>query len=229
VTAIGNTACPIVLCLSTKTAADLAASGQITRAVLVWSGVSSAGDRDQVKLTLPSDEVIDVSADDLLSDYSPTYTSPTAYTAYADVTQFVTTEGTYAVSALRTSVTGYGGWSLIVLTHDETQPLRSLMIATPLAHVTPSAPYSLLLDGVATATSDVHLVASAFEGTSGLLGSLSLNGLQLTDPFRGLLAPGVDLVDVTAADIGAGSGTLAVSTTNDAFMLAGIGLAIDLS
>ncbi|HSB85556.1 MAG TPA: hypothetical protein VLD86_04570, partial [Ilumatobacteraceae bacterium] len=149
--------------------------------------------------------------------------------AFADVTSSVTAGGTYDVSNLKTSPTGYGGWSLIVLTHDDTQPLRSLSITTPLAYVTTADPYSLDLGGVVTSTSDAHVIASAFEGSSSVLGGLSLNGFSLTDPFGGSISPGVDLLDVTAVDVGTGSGTLDVTTINAPIMLAGVGLAVDLS
>jgi hypothetical protein len=81
-----------------------------------------------------------------------------------------------------------------------------------------------------SSTSDVHLLASVFEGKSSLLGgTLSLNGFTLTNLFQGLISDGVDLVDAVATDVGAGNGVLQMSSPNGAVMLAAVASAVDLS
>lgn len=227
ISVVGDTVCAVV-CVPVISTKDLTVTGTVTKAVLVWSGVSNAGDRDQVKFTVPGD-VVDVSADQILGNYSTNYSPAQTYVASADVTSLVTGSGTYGVGNVRTSLAAYGGWSLIVMTHDDTQPLRSLMIATPLAYVDGDPPYAIDLGGAVVPTSDVHLVVSAFEGTSSLQSGVSLNGFTLADPFAGLLSSGVDVVDATAVDVGAGTGTVTVSAINQALMLAAVGVAVDLS
>ncbi|HEY7627609.1 MAG TPA: zf-HC2 domain-containing protein, partial [Ilumatobacteraceae bacterium] len=208
VTAIGDTVLTCVaICLpAASSEAALSVAGAVTKAVLVWSGVSNALNRGQVSLTTPEGAHV-VTADDLLSDYSSQFPNSRTYVAYADVTDVVTSSGTYGVTALQTQ-TGldtYGGWSLVVLTHDDAKPLRSLLIAMPFAYVTDAAPYDLDLSGIVTPTSDAHVIASAFEGTSGMLGGLNLNGFSVSNPFGGLISSAVDLLDVTAVDVGGGS------------------------
>jgi len=247
VTAIGNTALDcVVFCSYVGTStADLAITGTVAKAVLVWSGVSGNPNRDHVQLTLPNSNVIGIAADSFVDRDTPGYTG--AYLAFADVTAQVTTAGTYAVAGLQTNTfplvpipPTYGGWSLLVITHDSTQPQRSLMITVPATYVGNTTPYSLIPGGSISGTADAHVIALAFQATSSLLGSaLHFNGFELTDPFHSAIASvprspqladnfGVDLLDVTAVDVGAGSGMLDFASTNQ-LLLGAVALAIDLS
>jgi hypothetical protein len=205
----------------------------------VWSGDSPSADRGTVKFLTPGGAV-NVVADKVTIGYSPEYKDE--FVAYKDVTALVTTGGTYGVANLQTSLLSYGGWSLIVLTHDSTQPERSLMIAIPLSYVTAQTPASLALAASSAATAAAHVVVSAFEGDEKLLGdTLKLDGIDLGsvgDPFHGAIAGAsrnpqldrnyrVDLFE--AVGIAGVAPSLDFASTNDPVMIAAVGIALDLS
>jgi hypothetical protein len=249
VAAIGNTvvSCITVLCLPVdvdadkatfnSSTADLGVTGTVAKALLVWSGDSPASDRGTVKLLTPGGTV-NVVADTIRTDYSPEYKDE--FVAYKDVTTLVTAGGTYGVANLRTSLLSYGGWSLIVLTHDSTQPERSLTIAIPLSYVTNQTPTSLALAASSSTTAAAHVVVSAFEGDEKLLGdTLKLNGIDLGsvgDAFHGAIAgasrnPQIDRnyrVDLFDA-VGVGGPSLDIASADDPVMIAAVGIALDLS
>jgi RNA polymerase sigma factor (sigma-70 family) len=219
--------------------ADLQFSGSVAKALLVWSGDSASADRGTIKFLTP-DGQLDITAEHIESDYSGDYKS--AYVASADVTGWIDSGGTYGIADLQTSIAlnGYGGWSLVVLTHDATQPLRSLMIAVPMSYVTSESPTTIGLAG-SSIISTAHVVVSAFEGDQKLLGTLRLNGVDLgdVDPFRGAIAGvprnpqldlnyRVDVFDTTVADVAAGAVSLDVATTDDPVMIAAVGIALDV-
>jgi hypothetical protein len=177
---------------------------------------------------------MDISADSLTTDAVP----GSAYTAIADVTAEVAAGGAYTVGGIRTTSSGPAGWSLIVMTHDDSQPLRQLLIVAPNAFVTPVAPYSLIAAAPAP-TSDVHLVVSAFGGTALTGDVVTLDGLAVAGAFHGAITStprlpelafnnGVDLLDVSAADVGSGSGALTISSSDDSVLVAAVGLAVDI-
>ncbi len=251
VAAIGNTVldCTVVPCLPVdvdtdpgtinSSTADLNLTGTIAKALLVWSGDSDSPDRDKVKFITPGGSV-DVVADSTQTGYSGGYAN--AYVAYKDVTTQVAAIGTYGLANLQTSPSSYGGWSLIVVTHDAAQPERSLMIAVPLTYVTDGVPFEAALAGPSTPPV-AHVIVSAFEGDAQLLGdTLKLNGIDLVgvDPFHGAISGvprnpelafnrHVDLLDATAGNLGSGPATLDFATTNDPVMIAAMGIALDLS
>ncbi|MDP9464667.1 MAG: sigma-70 family RNA polymerase sigma factor [Actinomycetota bacterium] len=222
--------------------ADLSFTGTVAEAWLVWSGDSSKAptpaDRDTVKFITP-DGLLDLVAadDDVVTDYPSQYAG--AYVAYMDVTGWMATAGTYGVANIQTS--SYGGWSLIIITHDDAQPERSLMFALPLSYVTKEA--KITFPGASSSsTVDAHVVVSAFEGDEKIGGTAKLNAVDLAGPdaFSGRIVSvprnpnfdinrQVDVLDVNATDIGAGDVTLAFATTEDAVMIAAVGIALDLS
>ena len=217
--------------------ADLQFTGSVAKAVLAWSGDSPSVDRDKVTLMMPDGTTANLVADGVTADYSPEYTDE--YVAYKDVTAQLTAGGTYGVANLQTASTSYGGWSLTILTHDPTQPQRSLMIALPLSYVTTLTPSSIAIGG--SSSPAARVVVSAFEGDENLVGdTVTLGGLDVggVDPFRGAISgvprnPAllsnyrVDLLDVTAANLAAGA-SLDFASTDDPVMIAAVGIALDL-
>lgn len=256
VAAVSNTlvSCITVLCLpvdvdadkatTNSSTADLALTGTVSKALLVWSGDSPSPDRGTVRF-MTGGTAVDVVADKVIPDYSPEYKDE--FVAYSDVTNLVRGSGTYGVGFMQSSllsVSGYGGWSLIVITHDASLPERSLMIALPLTYVTDATPVSLPLAASSSATAATHVVVSAFEGDSGLLGdTLKLTGVDLGalgDAFHGAIAGvprnpqldgnnRVDLLDVVGVNGSAAAATLDFVAGKDPVMIAAVGIALDLS
>ncbi len=255
VAAVGNTLvdCILVVCVPVdvdadkatfnSSTADLKFAGNVVKAVLVWSGDSKAADRGSVKMLTPHgqvDIVADEATGEIKSDYSAEYENE--FVAFKDVTAEVTTSGSYGVANLQTLLTSYGGWSLIVVTHDPTQPERSLMIAVPLSYVTDATPSSLVVAG-SSVSSAAHVVVSAFEGDEKLLGdTLKFGGFDLgaADAFHGAISGAsrnpqldrnrrVDVLDTIAANSGTGTATLDFATTDDQVLIAAVGVALDLS
>jgi RNA polymerase sigma factor (sigma-70 family) len=241
VAAVGNTviqdcvdAIPLLHCYAdvdadkstfNSSTADLQFTGSVAKAVLVWSGDSESQDRDKIKFLTPHG-ALDIVADQVATGYSAGYKS--AYTAYVDITGWISSSGVYGVADLQTSLASYGGWSLIVLAHDDTQPLRSLMIALPMSYVTSDAPASISLSG-SSMTSMAHVIVSAFEGDKNFLGSLQLNGIDLgINPFHGGIAGGVDLFDTTASNVAAGAVTLDFTAVKQPVTIAAVGIALDV-
>lgn len=220
--------------------ADLSFTGTVAKAVLVWSGDGATADRNTVRLLTPAGAV-DVVADNVAEGYGSAYAD--AFVAYQDVTAQITASGTYGVANLQTSLTSYGGWSLIVVVHDSTQPERSLMVAVPVGYVDRATPLKVTVPGASSApTADLHLVVAAFEGDGQFAGdTVTVNGLDLgANPFRGAISGiprnpelavnyRVDVFDATVADVGAGDVTVAVATADDLVMVAAVGMALDLT
>jgi RNA polymerase sigma factor (sigma-70 family) len=205
--------------------ADLQFTGTVAKAVLVWSGDSDSPDRDKIKFFTPHG-LLNIVADQVVADYSDTYKSE--YTASVDITGWINDVGTYGVEDLQTRLSSYGGWSLVVLAHDDTQPLRSLMIALPMSFVTSNNPASISLSG-SSMTSTAHVIVSAFEGDKNFLGSVQLNGIDLGgNPFNGGIGAGVDLFDTTASNVAAGAVTLDFAAVKQPVMIAAVGIALDV-
>jgi hypothetical protein len=205
-------------------------SGTVAKAILVWSGTSTSIDRDKVTLTTPAATISVVAGH--LEVHEGQFKGDT-YVAYADVTPMVSTAGAFTVAAVQTTAATFSGWSLVVITHDDAMPMRSLMIATPLAFVTKVAPFQSTVPNAASVDSaDVHVVAPIFEGDLGIAGdTVVLNGTDFggPDPFQGAFGTGVDLLDRSRPDVGSGDLVVAFATTDDRFMVAAIGIALDLA
>ena len=162
------------------------------------------------------------------------------YFAIAEVTSLVTGSGTYAVADIQTALgqQSFGGWSLVVITHDASLPERFLMVTAPQQVVTSTASSSFtvnLLQPASTAT----LVAVAFEGDR-LFASdkLSLSGFSLSNAFRGSVpaprSPAYDNTlgtDVLVASVTGMSGvqlSFNAVTSDDQVMLAAVAVAVDV-
>jgi hypothetical protein len=131
-----------------------------------------------------------------------------------------------------------------VITHDNSLPERSLMIALPLSYVTDAVPLSLPLAASSSTTAATHVVVSAFEGDAGFFGdALKLTGIDLGmvgDPFHGAIAGvprnpqfdgnnRVDLLDALGVNGSATAATLDFIAGKDPVMIAAVGIALDLS
>ena len=221
--------------------AALSMSGTVSRAFLTWSGDVAQGTpaapnpaaRNTVTFTTPAG-VSTVVADQLKDNSGGTYF------AIAEVTSLVTGSGTYAVADIQTALgqQSFGGWSLVVITHDASLPERFLMVTAPQQVVTSTASSSFtvnLLQPASTAT----LVAVAFEGDR-LFASdkLSLSGFSLSNAFRGSVpaprSPAYDNTlgtDVLVASVTGMSGvqlSFNAVTSDDQVMLAAVAVAVDV-
>jgi hypothetical protein len=189
--------------------------------------------RNTVTFTTPAG-VSTVVADQLKDNSGGTYF------AIAEVTSLVTGSGTYAVADIQTALgqQSFGGWSLVVITHDASLPERFLMVTAPQQVVTSTASSSFtvnLLQPASTAT----LVAVAFEGDR-LFASdkLSLSGFSLSNAFRGSVpaprSPAYDNTlgtDVLVASVTGMSGvqlSFNAVTSDDQVMLAAVAVAVDV-
>ncbi len=231
--------------------ADLTVTGTVVKALLVWSGEGTAIEQspvETVKLTSPSGVTTDVVASKVTKNYDPGLFGE--YVATADVTSLVTAGGRYAVANVQATVdsSSYGGWSLLVVTHDPTQPERMLLLTRPSTFVHPKTgtepklDLALTIPGTAgVATRDAHVVASAFEGDRGPTGDTAKFGdaVVLPDAFGGRIGGvrtpsyennfGVDVLDVTTTDVGVADVKFTVDTADDRVMIALVGIALDLA
>jgi hypothetical protein len=158
-----------------SSAADLNVRGEITRAVLVWSGDTEVGnasapdpdERDEVQLTLPDGDTITVTADAVR-----TSGEPSEYIARADVTELVRSagNGAYTVADIQTAAatSSFGGWSLTVITADDADPLRILTVLDPAMFIEPKLAWSASVPVSVAAGSGVSVTFAAFDGELGL-------------------------------------------------------------
>jgi RNA polymerase sigma factor (sigma-70 family) len=235
-----------------ESSADLAITGTVVKALLVWSGEGVTIDKSPaigtVKLTNPTGVTTDVVASKVRDDYNPSLAGE--YVASADVTSLVSVGGTYTVANVQATSgsTSYGGWSLLVVTHDAAQPERMLLVTTPSTFVQPKTDTQpkqdliLTIPGTAGAASrDAHLVASAFEGDRGPTGDSAKLGdaPALVNAFGGRIGSvrnpsyennfGVDVLDLSTTDVGAADLQFTVETADDRVMIAALGIALDLA
>jgi len=224
-----------------SSSADLALAGTVSRAFLVWGGDTTDGDasapnpaaRGAVVLVTPNGPR-QVTAD-AVGD-----AGGGIYTAVAEVTDMVTTSGTYAVADVQTAAGEgtFGGWSLVVLVHHPSLPERWLLAAAPLHSVTSTTPYSTSVALPGEASMGARVVAVAFEGDPGLAQDrLDIGTLTLTNPFRAEVpgprapaTPNTYGVDVVVAPLAVTTGpdlTVTASTGNDRVQLAFIAIAVE--
>jgi RNA polymerase sigma factor (sigma-70 family) len=115
--------------------ADLAFGGTVRAAYLVWGGDTQQGGstapdpdrRDEVLLFTPAGTST-VTASRVEFD-----NQSGGFVAVADVTSLVTGPGTYGAGDVQSAIGqgGYGGWSLIVVTDDPSQPRRMHLVTLP--------------------------------------------------------------------------------------------------
>ena len=165
-------------------------AASIAKAFLVWGGDVSnslnkapdASAKGTVQFTNPVGTLFEVLASKVaaLGDGS-------VYSALSDVSDIVRDAGSgiYSVSNIQSTpgIGSFGGWSLVVVTHNDADPLRLLAVLAPNATVSNSVAYKT---GVGLGSDNqphgLHIVTVAFEGELGLQNeSLSVNGEPLTN------------------------------------------------
>ncbi|MGB8859352.1 MAG: hypothetical protein WCC60_08850, partial [Ilumatobacteraceae bacterium] len=226
-----------------SSSAQLAITGSVSRAFLTWGGDTDQGG----------------TAPDPLAAGSVSFTTPTGtttvtaaevqsysdgrYMAYAEVTSLVAGSGTYSVADIQTALgtASFGGWSLVVVTHDASLPERFLMVASPLDVVGGArSSFSVsLLQPMSNASA--ALFAVGFEGDRSLSlsgDSVSLSGFSVPNAFRGAIPGtrdpsyentlGTDLLVASATGLNGPQLAFSSATTNDRVMLSMVAIALDL-
>jgi uncharacterized repeat protein (TIGR01451 family) len=204
-----------------SSSADLAvpAGATVLYAGLFWGGDTAPGTgtpapdeggRGTVRFKVPGGAYRTVTAD-RLTDVT-TFPGHRPYQGYADVSSLVAGAGggTYAVADIQ-AATGvndrYAAWSLAVVLHDATQPVRNLVVYDGFGSVrgiTPAdATVAIPVTGFQTPPTGpvtTSLGAVAYEGDGGSGGdSISLDGTPLSDPLN----PATNFFNSTATDRGA--------------------------
>ncbi len=158
--------------LNQSTAAVNLANSTVTRAYLVVggdtreNGVSAPNPsaRNSVKLTSPDGFVHD------LTSSSVSTWGDGLYSALFDVSAIVTSSGKYTVADIQAASTGgsFAGWSLVIVTHNDADPLRLLAVVTPNSTMSPLNDYDLTVPLQAgTANRKVRVTTSTFEDELG--------------------------------------------------------------
>ena len=164
------------------------------------------------------------------------------YNAYADVTGLMAGNGTYAVADIQTAAGSgtFGGWSLVVVVHNQAEPARFLLVAAPGATISSSSSWTAGFDlptPMTGASADVLLVG--FEGDPGLTADqLDVCGQVTTNPFRatvpGLRAPstpntfGTDIAAFPVVGLNGATFSVAASSGNDRVQFALLAVALTL-
>jgi uncharacterized repeat protein (TIGR01451 family) len=150
---------------------------------LYWGGYTNNGQRTQVRLATPATGYVAVNASRLDA-------SGQAYQGFADVTADVQAggSGTYQVANVRSTpntTNVHGGWALVVVYSDPTQPPRNLVVYDGYANVAGNTAVNITVNGFVTPPAGVvntKLGAVVYEGDLGLTGdSFQLNGTSLSD------------------------------------------------
>ncbi len=225
-----------------SSSATLDVTGTVAAAYLVWggdlnaSGTGAPNDalRNTVSLVGPngvSTPVVSTQVVDLPGG---------AYAAAADVTALVTGSGVYSVGDVQTA-TGrgsFGGWSLVVVTNDPSQPVRLRVVAAPGFQVGDNSyglavPLPNAASGQQLATAVVSFNSDLGDGGE----SFTVSGTPLPATFdsviNGARQPadvnnfGVD-VHTAAAPISGPSVDVRIATTDDRFVIALFGFTLDL-
>ncbi|MBI5170149.1 MAG: DUF11 domain-containing protein [Candidatus Eisenbacteria bacterium] len=156
----------------------------VTWAGLYWGGYTTNALRNTVKIATP--------ASSAYSTYTATRldASGSAYQGFAEVTSLVRAAGAgvYRVADVRSTpgtTNVHGGWSLVVVDSDATQPARNLVVFDGFALVSGTTTVNMTVSGFVTppaGTVNSKLGVVAFEGDLGFTGdSFRLNGTALTD------------------------------------------------
>ncbi len=168
---------------SSSATLTLPAGATVSWAGLYWGGDTNNALRTQVRFATPAAAYTTINATQL-------DVSGTDYQAFADVTTQVRTGGlgAYRVGNVRStpnSANRHGGWALIVLYADATQPMRNLVVFDGYASVAPGASVSVGVNGFVTPPAGIvrtRLGAVTQEGDLGYTGdALRLNGTALSD------------------------------------------------
>ncbi len=172
------------------------AGGTVLFAGLYWGADTSAGTGGvgapdpaalgTVEFAAPGGSYASVTASQLDTGTA----APTRYQGFADVTGRVAAagSGTYAVANVQagTGNDRYGGWALIVVYHDQTQPARNLTVFDGFQRVSAANPtVDIPVSGFVTPLAGpVHTTLGfvAYEGDNGMVGdSAKLDATTLTD------------------------------------------------
>lgn len=174
----------------------LPAGAEVLWAGLYWGADTSGGGFTGVESPNPelAGQILFRSAADAYSTISAQQvdTFDTTFSAFADVTAALQTQtgGTtveYWAANIQAGTGGnrYGGWSLVVVHTDPTQPLRNLTVFDGYADVRPGAPVNVPVSGFVTPLTGSFATlmgAVVFEGDLTLVGDLfQLNGTSLTN------------------------------------------------
>jgi hypothetical protein len=229
-----------------SSSADLSYTGTVSRAFLTWSGDTSqngtrapdATAQNKVSFTTPAGTTTTVTADAI--GVQP----DASYFAYAEVTSLMSGLGTYSVADIQTAVgvASFGGWSLVIVTHDAALPERFLMVTAPfdVLESNPATTSAFTVDlPQAMTNATATLIAVGFE-TDRLLttDTVSLSGFTIKNAFRssapGPRNPSYDNTFGTDVMIAAASGlngsqlSFNATTHDDRILLALVAVALDV-
>jgi uncharacterized repeat protein (TIGR01451 family) len=174
---------------------SLPGGAQVLFAGLYWGGRTDPAvtTRGTINMRVPGSltyATINAGTLDTITVAGTATTRP--YEAFADVTSLVQAagNGTYFVGGL-TANTGndglgfYGGWGLVVIYRDTTQPFRRLTVFDGAANVSGSSPVTVTVTGLltpATGAFTTRMGAVVWEGDQGITGdNFTLNGTPLAD------------------------------------------------
>jgi hypothetical protein len=225
-------------------------NGSIEAAYLFWSGdlkergvdIPDDGSKASVSLLGPGgDAAVEIEANQIrLGDVDATQ-----YFGVAEVTDIVTSlgPGEYLVGNVQSvEVQGsYAGWSMVIITRDETLPRRSMTVTTPFSWFSPDDVYAANIAVPAGTGKLAHLDVLAFEGDRSFVPErLAIGGQVLGDDvfdssIVGSRIPADDNnfgMDIDAYDlsIDAPEGNLPIKATSDkdGVRLAVLALAVDV-
>jgi RNA polymerase sigma factor (sigma-70 family) len=224
-----------------SSSADINFSGTVRAAYLVWggdtlaSGVSAVDPSMRGTVQFQSAGVVTTVTADRVVDGTGG-----SYVAAADVTDFVAGPGSFAVGGLQASIgqSGFGGWSLIVVTDDASQPLRVRLVSLPVFAVgTSSFTWNLPLPSAVSGRA-VGFHVTAFNTDLGDEGeSFTVNGTPLPVLFDssspGPRAPadsntfGID-VAVGGTTVDSAEIDVRISSAGDRFTIGAFSLVLDV-
>lgn len=236
---------------NSSTATLALGSSTVTKAYLVWGGDMTlpeiGGDvyapdqtkNGRVRLTGPDGLFHDI---DATTAATKTWTADNSiYSAYADVTPYVTASGEYQVADIQaaTGHEGMAGWSLIVVTHNPADPMRLLTVTVPDKPITGAGYSASITLGPRTAPRPVTAAVASFEGDAGNTGdTFSLGGIvSPSNAFNASVIGAATPTNVNNFGIGSNvfttmmTGTnleLSAASTFDAVQLALVAVSADL-
>ncbi len=223
---------------NSSTATISLGAGTVRRAYLMWGGDTagstsitspSPADRGTVRFTTPDGQFHDIVASNV-----SVYGDSTRYTAYLDVTSLVQANGSgsYQVADIQAAadIGTFGGWSLVIVTHDPAAPMRLLAVLAPDATMSSGHDYDVTIPlGPRSTARAVTLDTVTFEGDLGWMTEvLSANGSALSsatspasNPFNSSILGATNPVfvnnfgvDVDSYDTTVAGATLAINATS---------------